>query len=100
VPIDLLSLRSANDAYLAILRDTEPWLEQVADVNRVLAPSYSKLLDQVLGRPPPGSTRSAQRSTALMGNRRAAHSFLVPAMNSRGGLAQPGHVASSDWARA
>lgn len=45
--MELLKLRSATTAYLAILSDLDTWAEQVADVNRVVVPEYAGLLDRL-----------------------------------------------------
>jgi hypothetical protein len=47
VPLELLKLRSATAAYVAIVRDLVPWAEQVADINRIIRPEYGNLLDEL-----------------------------------------------------
>lgn len=48
-PHDLLRLRSATAAYLAIVRELEPLLEQVADVNRLHMPAWAELHAELRG---------------------------------------------------
>ncbi len=45
VPIELLKMRSATTAYLAMLRDLELWAHQAADMNRLVQPHYAAQLD-------------------------------------------------------
>jgi hypothetical protein len=45
--LDLLRLRSATSAYLAIVHGVMPAAEQWADVNRLHEPTYGELLDQL-----------------------------------------------------
>ncbi len=47
VPIELLKLRSAVNAFQNMLRDVDSWAKQAADVNRVVNPDYAAQLDQL-----------------------------------------------------
>jgi hypothetical protein len=42
---ELLALRSASRTFLTMIEDAEQWAEQVSDLNRVVQPEYSALLD-------------------------------------------------------
>lgn len=46
-PIELLKLRSANTAYLAILEEIEEWAQVAADVNRPTRPDFAAQLDRL-----------------------------------------------------
>lgn len=48
VPVELLKLRSATNAFLQILSDVEVWAEQAADVAALRDPGYRSLLDEIL----------------------------------------------------
>ncbi len=47
VPIELLQLRSATTAYLAVLRDLDEWAQQTADANRIVNLDYADQLDRL-----------------------------------------------------
>jgi len=47
VPPELRALRDATRAYLSVLRDAEPGLGQIADVNRLREPTWSMLVDDM-----------------------------------------------------
>lgn len=46
-PRELITLRSATQTYLSMIRDCDQWAEQVADVNRIIRPDYAGHLDSL-----------------------------------------------------
>lgn len=44
---ELRILRDATAAYVSVLRDFDQWVEQAADVNRLIRPDYAGSLDDL-----------------------------------------------------